>query len=267
LKWAGGKRQLLPELVSRIDRLGGFGTYFEPFFGGGALFFELWGLGRIKSGAVLSDINRRLIDTYRAVAGDVEAVISLLRGHKDKHGKDYYYAVRAVEPRRLDRKAARVIYLNRTCFNGLYRENSKGRFNVPMGRYRNPTICDQDVLRAASKALADVELLAVPFDEALARPKAGDLVYLDPPYVPLSASSSFTAYSKGGFTMDDQVRLAETFRDLDGRGVHVMLSNSRTDAVMEMYQGFNIDMVKASRAVSCKADHRKDVTELIVTNF
>lgn len=267
LKWAGGKRQLLPELVGRVRRLGGFRAYHEPFVGGGALFFELCDQDLVRGGAFLSDVNARLIETYLGVARHVDEVIRLLRGHADLHSREHFYATRAVEPATLPERAARVIYLNRTCFNGLYRENREGRFNVPMGRYANPTICDEPVLRAASRALGAADLSVRPFEAVLETACPGDLVYFDPPYVPVSKTASFTAYARGGFSMADQARLAEVFAVLADRGVHVMLSNAKTDAVMDLYARFRIDTVRASRAVNSRADRRGLVDEVLVTGF
>ncbi len=267
LKWAGGKRQLLPVLVGHVLRLGTFRAYHEPFVGGGALFFELRNLGLVADGARLSDVNGRLIEAYQGVADQVEPVIALLREHASRHSRDHYYAVRGANPASLAERAARLIYLNRTCFNGLYRENRQGGFNVPMGRYTNPTICDEPGLRTASDALRVARLSAGSFVGVLDQARAGDLVYFDPPYVPLSRTASFTAYAREGFSMADQERLAEVFGVLADRGVHVMLSNSRTDAVLSMYARFRIDVVQAARSVNSRADRRGCVDEVVVTSF
>ncbi len=267
LKWAGGKRQLLPELVAQVRRLGPFRAFHEPFVGGGALFFELRSQDLIRDGVFLSDVNVRLIEAYQGVATRVDEVVELLREHARRHSAEHFYAVRGSMPESVAERAARLIYLNRTCFNGLYRENSRGQFNVPMGRYANPTICDEPTLRAASAALRSATLSVQPFDAVLAAAQAGDLVYFDPPYVPLSRTASFTAYAKDGFTMEDQSRLAVTFRELASRGVFLMLSNSKTDAVMDLYSPFKIHTVLASRSVNSKADGRGKVEEVIVTSF
>lgn len=274
LKWAGGKRQLLPELVARVQRLGRFRVYHEPFVGGGALFFELAGLGLLGHGVVLSDVNVRLMETYQGVRDHVEDVIALLQEHAARHGKDHYYQTRATLPATVVARAARIIYLNRTCFNGLYRENSRGGFNVPMGRYVRPRICDPDMLRAASRALQGARLEVRPFDGVLDVAGPGDLVYFDPPYVPVSETASFTSYARDGFGMDDQGRLASVFAQLARRGVHVMLSNSRTRAVLDLFEplvasipGLRIDTVLAGRAVNSRADRRGKVEEVVITNF
>jgi len=267
LKWAGGKRQLLPALLAQVDRLGPFGAYHEPFLGGGALFFELWNQGRIRDGVTLSDINGHLVEVYQAIATDVHEVIRHLRNHQDLHCREHYYATRDSMPETPPERAARFLYLNRTCFNGLYRENRSGRFNVPMGRYRNPTICDEPALHAAAWALARALLKTAPFEEVLEVAQAGDLVYFDPPYVPLSRTSSFTSYAASGFAAKDQERLAEVFRLLASRGVHAMLSNSKTDQVLELYSGFRIRTVSAARAVNSRPDRRGPVEEVLVTSF
>jgi len=267
LKWAGGKRQLLPELVGHVRRLRSFGAYHEPFVGGGALFFALFGLGAIRNGVVLSDVNSRLIEAYEGVARDVEEVIELLRHHAKKHSPEHFYAIRRQVPESVVERAARIIYLNRTCFNGLYRENSRGEFNVPLGRYANPSICDEATLRRAAAALSSVTLAIRPFEAVLEMARPRDLVYFDPPYVPLSRTSSFTAYAQGGFAMPDQERLARVFAELASRRVFVMLSNSKTDSVVGLYGRFPIHTVLASRAVNSNAERRGKIEEVIVTNF
>jgi len=270
LKWVGGKGQLLDPLLERVDRATEFGRYHEPFVGGGALFFELARTNRLgRRHAYLSDNNERLIDAYLAVKEDVDRVIGLLLEHKARHNKDYYYAMRATVPGGLYEKAARIIYLNKTCFNGLFRENSRGIFNVPLGTYKNPMICDEANLRAASKALAHAKLFVQPFESVVQRAKPGDLVYFDPPYDPVSKTSSFTAYDKVGFGTDAQRRLASVARELDRRGVTFILSNSMTDFIRGLYddKNFHIDRVYATRAVNSRADRRGKVAEALIRNF
>ncbi|MDE3095255.1 MAG: DNA adenine methylase [Chloroflexota bacterium] len=265
LKWAGGKGQLLEELSSRLPAR--FGRYFEPFVGGGALYFALHGAGRLRAGAGLSDANGKLIDTYRAVRDDVEAVIAHLSAFSND--RDLYYQVRAWRHEDLDppRAAARIIFLNKTCYNGLFRENSRGEFNVPFGRYVRPTICDAPNLRAVATALRRVSLRQQDFGNVPDRVKPGDLVYFDPPYHPRSATSSFTQYSENGFGEDEQRRLARVVRELDARGAYVMLSNSDTPFIRKLYAGLVIDEVLAGRAINSKAARRGKVTELIVRNY
>ncbi len=267
LKWVGGKRQLLPELLRRIERLETFGAYHEPFVGGGALFFELWSRGRLSGPVRLSDNNPNLIVAYEGVKHEVEPVIELLREHARRHDKEHYYATRAAQPDSLAAQAARIIYLNRTCFNGLFRENSRGEFNVPMGRYVNPRICDEANLRAVAKALREVRIEIAPFDSVLDAAAPGDLVYFDPPYHPVSATANFTAYQKGGFGEEDQRMLAGVFRTLDASGVYVLLSNSWTEFVRGLYADFALEKVSASRCVNSRADRRGAVWEVLVRNF
>lgn len=258
LKWVGGKRQLLPELSRRLPAK--FGAYHEPFIGGGALFFHL----RPPS-AYLSDMNVRLIRTYRGVRDDPERVITLLDAWP--HDRDFYLALRA---RPIDQGddadvAAWMIYLNRTGFNGLYRVNRKNQFNVPFGSYEHPTICDADNLRAVSVALQGVRLEVEDFGAVLGRARPGDLVYFDPPYVPLSATSSFTSYTADGFGLAEQLRLRDVARQLKGRGVHVLLSNSAAPLVDAIYgDGFEKIPVDAARAINCKAAGRGKIRELLI---
>jgi len=264
LKWAGGKGQLLPQLLKRLPD--SFGAYHELFIGGGALFFELSRQGLIAS-ACLSDINSSLIDMYLALRDCVERVITTLQQHK--YEEEYYYRVRAIDPTELSlpERAARVIYLNKTCYNGLYRENRRGEFNVPFGRYKNPTICDEPNLRAASAALQDVDIRRRHFSAILDHARPGDFVYFDPPYHPLSATANFTAYDRHGFGPDDQRQLRDVFATLSDRGVAAMLSNSDAPFIRELYAGFRVEQVLATRAVNSKADGRGKVAELIVRNY
>lgn len=261
LKWAGGKSQLLPELLRRVPD--GFRAYHEPFIGGGALFFALWSAGRIRR-ASLSDVNRELIETYETVRDDVESVIRALTRHDND--KEHFYRIRAQDPRRLSRvsRAARLIYLNKTCFNGLYRVNSRGQFNVPFADNPGANYRDAEALRLASRAFRDTDLRCESFDAVLDRAEPGDFVYFDPPYQPLSKTSSFTAYARDGFGEADQRRLAEVFRALAARGVHELLSNSDTPWVRKLYSGHPIDVVHASRVINSKASRRGSVTEVLV---
>jgi DNA adenine methylase len=264
LKWAGGKGQLLHELVARLPRP--FKGYHEPFVGGGALFFELFRSERLQR-ATLTDVNPALVDVYLAVRDQLDEVIALLL--ERKNDEDEYYKVRAWDPAELSlpERAARVIYMNKTGYNGLYRENSKGKFNVPFGRYVNPNICDEPNLRAASSALAGVEIAVRDFRDVLTHAASGDLVYFDPPYLPRSETSSFTAYAKGGFGLSDQYALRDVARALVEAGVHVLLSNSDTETIHDMYRefkGFEIDVVQATRAINSKASGRGKIGEVIV---
>jgi DNA adenine methylase len=268
LKWAGGKGQLLPDLLQQIEAAGSFRRYHEPFLGGGALFFALYRGGQLaRLKPRLSDGNANLIVTYQAVRDNVLGVITRLGRHARSHGEEHYYAVRAETPSDPAAAAARIIYLNRTCFNGLYRENSRGEFNVPFGRYVNPVICDEENLRAVSQALQNVCLETADFESVLEHAKPGDFVYFDPPYDPLSKSSSFTAYAKGGFGEAEQRRLAGVFAELAGRGVKALLSNSATPLIEDLYRGFHIERVKATRAVNSKANGRGAIDEFLVRSY
>jgi DNA adenine methylase len=258
LKWAGGKGQLLGELRSLVPDLRG--RYFEPFLGGGALFFDL-----LPKRGVLSDVNAEIVGCYVAVRDQVEELIRILKKHR--YDPDHYYAVRDKDPAELSpvERAARTIFLNKTGFNGLYRVNRSGKFNVPFGRYRKPLICDEQNLRACSAALAKVELTVCDFETSAMRAKKGDFVYFDPPYVPLSRTSTFTAYAPGGFDHVSQKRLAKVFGMLARRGVHVLLSNSDVPEVRELYGTYQIEIVRAARSINSKATRRGPVSEVLVT--
>jgi DNA adenine methylase len=258
VKWAGGKRQLLPALLEHAPPCSR--RYFEPFVGGGALFFSL----RPRH-AVLADVNDRLIRTYKGVRDDVEDVIRLLRSYPHESGFFYRLRDTDIDAGSNAEVAAWFIYLNKTGFNGLYRVNRDNRFNVPFGRYANPNICDEPTLRACSAALANTELLVADFAVAVAKAKRGDFVYFDPPYVPLSKSSSFTSYTSHGFEPEEQTRLRDTARKLKDRGVHILLSNSSAPFVRDLYKaGFEIIEVSATRSVNSKATARGAIVELLI---
>ncbi|MDP9151928.1 MAG: DNA adenine methylase [Myxococcota bacterium] len=258
LKWAGGKRQLLPTLLQNAPA--NPRRYFEPFVGGGALFFAL----RPKE-AVLADANGRLIRAYKGVRDSVDAVIRLLRSYP--HEREFFYRFREkdVDEGTDAEVAAWFVYLNRTAFNGLYRVNRANGFNVPFGRYANPTLCDEPTLRACAAALAGADLRAEDFEAVVDDAREGDFVYFDPPYVPLSTTSSFTSYTSGGFGEAEQARLRDTARRLKERGVRVLLSNSSAPLVRRLYaQGFSITEVSATRLVNSKASGRGAVVELLI---
>jgi DNA adenine methylase len=260
LKWVGGKGQLLAQFRTLLPT--SYNRYYEPFIGGGALFFAV----RPKR-ASLSDINGELIDCYRAIRDSVEAVIVALRGHR--YEKDYYYSVRTMDPSRLGlpARAARTIFLNRSGFNGLYRVNQRGQFNVPFGRYTNPRLCDPENLRACAEALLDLEIEQGDFALTTKAARRGDFVYFDPPYVPVSGTANFTRYAAGQFGELDQQRLAATYANLSARGVLVMLSNSDTPIARDLYRGFQIDRVAATRSINSNPDRRGKVSEVVVRNF
>ncbi len=263
VKWAGGKTRILDELLARQPER--YRRYYEPFLGGGAMFFRLE-----PQRAAISDLNDDLMNTYRCVAWHVEAVVRRLRTHQRNHSQEYYYQTRERWNQGRIRsdvvRAATFIYLNKTCFNGLYRVNSRGHFNVPMGRYSNPAICEGDKLRRASKVLQRADMSQGHFAQRVAKARAGDFVYFDPPYDPVTRTASFTSYTASSFRDDDQEELAELVRDLTGRGVHVMVSSSDTPYVRKLYRGLQIDQVAAPRAINSRASGRGAVSELIITN-
>lgn len=266
LKWAGGKTQLLDALMTRLPPT--FHAYHEPFLGGGALFFALYRAGRLHD-AFLSDTNAELIDTYIAIRDQVEAVIALLEGYP--HDKAFYYQLRARDPWHLSlpERAARMIYLNKTGYNGLYRVNRRGQFNVPFGRYKSPRYLDPDNLRAVARALQHATLRCQPFEGVLEAARPGDFVYFDPPYAPLSRTAHFTAYQAHGFDAADQARLRDVCLALTDAGVQVMVSNSDVDLIRGLYDRppFHIHRVQARRNINSKATARGKVTELIITNY
>jgi DNA adenine methylase len=259
LKWAGGKTSLLPELLKHVPSP--LRRYHEPFVGAGALFFAV-----APRRAVLSDANGELIHCWRQVRDDVHAVLDALAGHV--YDRARFEAVRALDPLRLApaERAARFIYLNKTCFNGLWRVNRAGRFNVPFGRYKNPTFHHPGLLLRASRALRGAHIHRAPFEIALQRATPGDFVYLDPPYDPVSQTASFTSYTRDAFTWADQERLAAECAALDRRGVRFLLSNSATPRIRALYRGFEQRVVRAPRHISCKGEGRGRVDELLVFN-
>lgn len=222
--------------------------------------------------AVLSDINGELINAYKVVKDNVEHLIEMLKTHKasyDEHPEEYYYKVRSQEPEDCTERAARLIFLNKTCYNGLYRVNRKGKFNVPFGRYKNPKIPDGDNLRNASRVLevSNAKLLATDYQEATRNASSGTFIYFDPPYQPVSPTASFTNYTSAGFSLEEQKRLGNWFRELDERGCQVLLSNSDTKEARDIYEGYQIETVAAIRAINCKGEKRKGHTELIIRNY
>ncbi len=273
LKWAGGKGQLLPALTSRMPT--NFRRYHEPFLGGGALFFYLWNSGRLARGAVLSDDNPELVECYQAVRNSVEDLIGLLLDLRPRLGdKEFFYAIRDWDrhpdfrQRPLVERAARTIFLNRTCYNGLYRLNNKGLFNAPFGYYKNPLIVDVANMREASHALQSVDLHVGDFSGVLARAERYDFIYFDPPYVPVSATASFTAYTRQGFAEAEQRELSAVFHTLARRGCLVMLSNSFTDLARTLYLGQPVhESILASRKINCDGRKRGVIEELIVCSY
>jgi len=273
LKWAGGKRQLLPEIVKYVPKRISKHTYYEPFIGGGALLFQLQ-----PPKAVINDSNTELINCYKVIRDSLDELMEELSKDKYSNSETSYY-----EMRDLDRstkkyaslseveKAARIIYLNKTCYNGLFRVNSQGQFNVPFGRYKNPNFLDDAVLRAVNKYLNsnDITLLNQDFAEAVKDAKRGDFVYFDPPYDPVSETASFTGYDVNGFNRDEQERLKEEFDALHKKGCKVMLSNSCTDFILDLYKDYQdtIIKVRATRSINSNALKRGRVDEVLVLNY
>lgn len=264
VKWVGGKRQLMFELIKNMPKE--YNRYFEPFIGGGALFFELQ-----PDNAYISDMNEELINLYKVVRDNVDELIADLQKHDIS--KEYFMEIRNIDRTKeyqnwsSIKKASRFIYLNRTCFNGMYRVNSKGEFNVPFGHYKNPRILDEHNLINCSNLLQKTEIKHADFSEILKKVKKGDFVYFDPPYVPLSETSSFTSYTKDGFDMDMQFKLRDVCDELDSMDVKFLLSNSDTKLVNELYENYNIKKVFASRQINANADGRGKITEVLVRNY
>lgn len=296
IKWAGGKTQLLDELDARLPKKnvkeGIIESYIEPFVGGGALFFFLKRKYRIKK-AYLFDINREIIVGYKVIKYNPMGLINELKElHKEYlsydivRRKEYYYKIRKIYNKQMQKfnfenyndtwtkRASYLIFLNKTCFNGLFRQNKKGEFNVPHGRYKNPNICDAENLIEVHRALQDTEIFCGDFMESESFIRENGLVYFDPPYRPLSTTSSFTNYSKEGFGEEDQRRLADFYKAMDRKGAFLILSNSdprnhngNDDFFDQLYNGFNIGRVKANRHINCDAAKRGQVNELIITNY
>jgi|SRR3989344_4735319 len=266
IKWAGGKKQLLeqfkPFFPKEIKR------YFEPFVGGGAVAFYLLKTHPEIKKIFLSDINEELVITYQVIKNNNEKLIGLLKEYKRKHSKDFYYKIRSQNTKELTKIqiATRFIYLNKTCFNGLYRVNSKGQFNVPIGSSKDPLICPETDLREISKFLQKDDIYHKQFYEAIKEAKEGDFVYLDPPYYPLNRTS-FTKYTKDNFLEKEQEHLAIVFNELDKKGCKVMLSNSDTKFIKDLYKQHNINIVKASRMINCDSTKRGKINEIVITNY
>lgn len=270
VKWVGGKRQLLNQFKLRNlyppeDFNPKTGRYFEPFVGGGAVFFDL-----LPKKAYLSDLNKELVATYNVIKNDIETLIKSLKKHR--YEKKYFLKIRAQKLENLSdiEIASRFIFLNRTCFNGMYRVNSKGEFNVPFGKYSNPLICDEENLRKVSMALRGVDIKHQDYKAVLKQVRKGDFVYFDPPYYPVSQSASFTAYTKDAFLEKEQIELRDVFVELSKRGCFVMLSNSDTPFINKIYSevdGTRISKIYANRAINSNASKRGKITEVLVTNY
>lgn len=267
VKWVGGKRQLLdvitPLLPKRIS------SYCEPFLGGGAVLFAIQ-----PSKAILNDLNEDLITVYEIIRDDVEALITDLRKHENT--PEYFYAIRdldrdkeAYQAMSKVERASRLVYLNKTCFNGLFRVNSSGEFNSPFGHYKNPNIVNEPVLRAVSSYFSryNITFYNEDFSQTLRRIGKGGFVYLDPPYDPVSDTASFTGYNKGGFDRNEQIRLKKCCDELTQRGIKFLLSNSATEFIKEQYKDYNISIVQAKRAINSDARKRGAIEEVLIRNY
>ncbi len=263
VKWVGGKTKLLSHLTAKTPST--FRKYYEPFVGGGALYFQL-----LPKKAILSDQNKDLIHMYETLRDNVEGIIRKLTQFRNAHDKDHYYDLRKRwngEGKKLSSvgRAAAFIYFNKTCYNGLWRVNRSGGFNVPIGRYSSPSIFSPSHLRLVSKTLQHTVFKVSHFAKAVTGARAGDLVYFDPPYWPASSTSNFTSYTSGSFGAEEQRQLAAVATSLASRGVHVILSNSDTPFIRELYKGFSMDRVLCTRAINSNAAKRGSVGELIIT--
>jgi DNA adenine methylase len=271
VKWAGGKRQLLRAITSHVPKK--FERYFEPFLGGGAVFFHLV-YQENQAKWLISDLNSDLILSYITIRDRVRDLISALESHSVNYFKNpstYYYKVREDNPKGVVEKVSRLIFLNKTCFNGLYRVNSKGKFNVPLGKYVNPNIVNKENLLAVSEILKskDIYIKCQDFEDALKNTSAGDFVYLDPPYQPISTTANFTSYTESDFDYRDQRRLYAKFKALDKRGVKVLLSNSRSIEILELFKEFSDGMVEinANRFINSVSQRRTGHLELLIKNY
>jgi DNA adenine methylase len=268
LKWVGGKRQIMPEVVERLpDNMKKY-KYIEPFIGGGAVLLHLQ-----PKKAIINDFNSELINVYRVIKNSLEDLIVDL--HKHKNEPDYFYEIRGID--RKDEfksltdveRASRIIYLNKTCFNGLYRVNNSGEFNSPFGKYKNPNIVNEPTLRAVSHYLNtnDIQMINTDYEEILQQADKNSFVYLDPPYYPVSESSNFTGYVQGGWNITDHTRLREVCDKLDEKGIKFLQSNSSADFIKEEYKKYNIHIIKANRSINSDGEKRGEVEEVLIRNY
>jgi DNA adenine methylase len=266
LKWVGGKRQIMPAIVDLLPKR--ITTYCEPFVGGGAVLFNLQ-----PQRAIINDYNAELINVYRVIKDDLTELIFDLKNHKNE--PDYFYQLRSID--RTEefatltdvQRASRIIYLNKTCFNGLYRVNNSGEFNSPFGKYKNPNIVNEPTLKAVSNYLNsnDIQLLTGDYEAVLRQADANSFIYLDPPYHPISQSSNFTGYVQGGWGEIDQIRLRDACNDLNERGIKFLLSNSATDFIKELYEDYTISIVKANRSINSDGEKRGEIEEVLIRNY
>ena len=268
LKWVGGKRQLMPEIRKMLPKGVANRPYYEPFIGGGALFFDLQ-----PKRAIINDYNEELINVYTVIRDNPNELIEDLRKHENT--AEYFYKIRAVDRQPLFallskiQRASRIIYLNKTCYNGLYRVNNAGEFNSPFGKYRNPNIVNEPVIRAVSKYLnsPQIQISNGDYELILRDMPINSFVYLDPPYHPISESSNFTGYVQGGWNDGDQLRLRDVCNRLNDNGIKFLLSNSASDFIRDIYSGYNIHVVQANRAVNSNSSKRGQVDEFLICNY
>jgi DNA adenine methylase len=266
VKWVGGKRQLLNTIENHLPY---FSKYYEPFVGGGALLFSVQ-----PKKAVINDSNEELINLYNVIKESPEELIEDLKKHKNE--EKYFYEIRVIDREKKKylklsniERASRIIFLNKTCFNGLFRVNSSGEFNSPFGRYKKPNIINDVTIKAVSNYLSknDIQILNTDYEKSLSKIKKGAFVYFDPPYDPISDSSSFTGYTKNRFERGEQERLKKVCDKLNNKGVKFLLSNSSTDFIRDLYKNYNIFYIKAKRAINSKGDSRGEITEVLVKNY
>jgi DNA adenine methylase len=266
LKWVGGKRQLMPTIVEHLPK--NIKNYMEPFIGGGAVLFHLQ-----PKKAIVNDFNSELINVYCTIKNNLEELIIDLQKHKNE--SDYFYEIRSLDRKKIFynltniERASRIIYLNKTCFNGLYRVNSSGEFNSPFGRYKNPNIVNEPTLRAVHQYLNtnDIQLRNVDYEEVLQEANKNSFVYLDPPYYPVSESSNFTGYVQGGWNASDQIRLREVCDKLTQKGIKFLQSNSSADLIKKEYENYSIHIVKANRSINSNGEKRGEIEEVIIKNY
>lgn len=271
VKWAGGKRQLIPEIAKHLPKK--LGTYFEPFLGGGALLFHLLSENKNLKGYA-SDLNSDLILSYVTIRDNLEGLLKSLEKHSDNYfsnSKSYYYSVRESEPKSQIEKVSRLLFLNRTCFNGLYRVNSKGKFNVPLGRYSHPNIVQEENLRTVNQFLNQNKIMikCQDFSSTVEKAQKGDFVYFDPPYQPVSKTANFTSYTNGNFGINDLTRLANVSNELTKKGVNVLLSNSYSKQVRDLFSSkqWKIIKIEANRAINSDSNKRTGHSELLIKNY
>lgn len=267
VKWVGGKRQIIDQIMKYVPE--NISTYYEPFLGGGAVLFELQ-----PKKAVVNDINSELINLYEVIKNNVDELINDLSKHKND--KSYFYNIRELDrnPELYSvltpvQRASRIIYLNKTCYNGLFRVNKAGEFNTPFGNYSNPNIVNETTLRAVSDYFnkAHITFTCLDFEEALKGARISSFVYLDPPYDPVSDTASFTGYDKGGFDRNKQIRLKKTCDRLNQKGIRFLLSNSATDFIKDLYKDYKLVVIQAKRVINSKADKRGEIDEVLVMNY